>query len=163
MKKMIFLFFGLCLYININAQLVFKTGSFLMEVNANSEIVKLLDLKDNINYAPGLHPGYLVRVKSSGKDLAPLQMNVKKNILYFTFEAGIELHVQADEKNDYLRFELKNPVHPEKIDAVLWGPFNTTINETIGEVVGVTRNKEFAIGIQSLNPKTAGGKINNDE
>ena len=161
--KIFLIFFGLCLGIDINAQLIFKTGSFLMEVNENSEIIKLLDLKNNVNYVPEIHPGYLVRVKSSGKDLAPLHVKVKKNMLYFTFEGGIELHVQADQKKDYLRFELKKTVLPEKIDAVLWGPINNTIYETIGEVVGVVRNKDFAIGIQSLNPKTAGGKITNDE
>ena len=40
---------------------------------------------------------------------------------------------------------------------ILWGPYPTIIGDTIGEVVGVVRNKEFAIGIQALNIKTLGG------
>jgi hypothetical protein len=40
---------------------------------------------------------------------------------------------------------------------ILWGPYPTTIRDTIGEVVGVVRNKDFAIGIQALNIKTLGG------
>ena len=66
-------------------------------------------------------------------------------------------------KPDYLRFELTKAVHPEKIDAVLWGPINTTIGQTIGEVVGVVRDADFAVGLQTLNTKTCGGKLVNEE
>jgi len=37
------------------------------------------------------------------------------------------------------------------------GPYPATISETIGETIGVVRGEEFALGIQSLNPKTIGG------
>ena len=46
---------------------------------------------------------------------------------------------------------------------MLWGPIATTIGQTIGEVVGVVRNTEFAIGLQTLNTKTCGGKLVNEE
>ena len=46
---------------------------------------------------------------------------------------------------------------PEKVDLVVWGPFPTTINKSIGETVGVVRGEQFALGIQALNPKTLGG------
>ncbi len=55
------------------------------------------------------------------------------------------------------------PCRSEAIEAVLWGPINTTIRETIGEVVGVVRDRDFAIGLQTLNTKTCGGKLVNDE
>ncbi|MBK6947042.1 MAG: hypothetical protein IPH16_02225 [Haliscomenobacter sp.] len=45
------------------------------------------------------------------------------------------------------------------IDKVVWGPFATTIGETVGEIVGVVRNGQFALGIQSLNVKTVGGSL----
>lgn len=47
----------------------------------------------------------------------------------------------------------------EKVNAVYWGPYPTTINQTIGEVIGVVRDGQFAIGIQALNPKTIGGML----
>lgn len=163
MRKMVIIVLAICLGGTVIGQQVLKTTAFQMQIGPKSEIIRLLDVKNNINYAPQGQPGYLIRVKSSGMDLLPLEVKVKSNMLSFIFDGGIELLVQADQKKDYLRFELKKVVHPEKVDAVMWGPFNTTINETIGEVVGVVRNKDFAIGIQALNPKTTGGKIVNEE
>ena len=48
------------------------------------------------------------------------------------------------------------------MELVLWGPFPTSIGDTVGEVVGVVRNKDFAIGIQALNIKTLGGYPNDE-
>jgi hypothetical protein len=44
-----------------------------------------------------------------------------------------------------------------RAELVLWGPYPTTIGDIIGEVVGVVRDSEFAVGIQGLNAKTLGG------
>ncbi|MGW8267498.1 MAG: hypothetical protein ACWGSQ_14115, partial [Longimicrobiales bacterium] len=43
------------------------------------------------------------------------------------------------------------------VHLALWGPYPTTIGETIGETVGVVREGGFAMGIQALNPRTLGG------
>jgi len=43
------------------------------------------------------------------------------------------------------------------VDLAIWGPYPTTIRETIGETVGVVRGGGFAMGLQALNPKTLGG------
>jgi hypothetical protein len=135
----------------------------MMEINQQAQVIKMSDIKSNVDYVPVGKPGYLVRVKSSGKEMVPSDMKIQKNILMLTFGNGIELHVKTFRNNDYLRFELIKVINAGKIEAVLWGPFNTTIDETIGEVVGVVRNKDFAIGIQGINPKTNGGKILNEE
>jgi hypothetical protein len=145
------------------AQHVYHTAGFGLEINSQGQVTGMTDLKNKINYVPSGNPGYLVRIKSNGKDLAPSSVKVQKNLLYFTFEGGIELQVQAIQNKDYLKFELKKAVKTEKIEAVYWGPFNTTIDETIGEVVGVVRNKDFAIGMRALNSKTIGGKLLNEE
>jgi len=42
-------------------------------------------------------------------------------------------------------------------EVVLWGPYPMVIGETIGEVVGVVRDRQDAVGIQALNAKTLGG------
>lgn len=43
------------------------------------------------------------------------------------------------------------------VELAIWGPYPTTIRETIGETVGVVRGGGFAMGIQALNPRTLGG------
>jgi hypothetical protein len=49
-----------------------------------------------------------------------------------------------------------------KVELVLWGSYPIAIREMIGEVIGVVRDREFAVGIQSLNLKTLGGYPNRD-
>jgi hypothetical protein len=156
--------FGLGLGVGAHGQQVFRTAGFEMIIGARGEIVRLADLKANANYAPAGHSGFLIRVRNThGDELAPAGVRVKKDALIFTFVDGVELQIRAAQRSDYLRFELVKVVHPEKVDAVLWGPITTTIGGTIGEVVGVVRNKDFAIGIQTLNAKTCGGKLVNEE
>jgi hypothetical protein len=51
----------------------------------------------------------------------------------------------------------------DRVSLALWGPIPTSIRKTVGEVVGVVRDGEFALGIQALNLKTLGGYPENDE
>jgi len=139
-----------------------STETFQLEINISGQITSLRDIKNNIQYKAG-EPGYLVGIKSGGKIHYPVILNVKQNILDFTFENGTAVSVKAINKKKYLRFEILSIISREKVDAVLWGPVKTTISETIGEFVGVTRNKDFAIGIQALNVKTTGGEMVNEE
>jgi hypothetical protein len=155
---------GLGLVPRVEAQTAIKTAAFQVEVGPRGEIVRLLDLKSRKNYVPEGRPGSLVRVRTSdGRELAPTAVTGRKNTLAAAFEGGIELWVEFAEKPGYLRFELTKAAAPEKIDAVLWGPINTTIGETVGEVVGVVRDRDFAIGLQALNAKTSGGRLVNEE
>jgi hypothetical protein len=69
----------------------------------------------------------------------------------------MEATVKVQQYDNYLKFELKQLTQADKVDWIQWGPFPATIADTIGEVVGVVRDKDFAIGIQALNIKTLGG------
>ena len=146
-----------------NAQHVFKTPRLLLEIDAQARLVRLVDPMSQKNYVPEGASGSLIRIKAGGREVEAKGLSVKKGLLSLTFDGGIGLEVRAEVKAGYLRFELVKAVHPEKIEAVLWGPINTTIGRTIGEVVGVVRDDGFAIGIQTLNAKTCGGKLVNEE
>jgi len=155
---------GLILSVEAGAQQVFRTAGFEMEINARGEIVRLSGPNGPRNYAPEGQPGYLVRIRDvGGAEILPTGVRAAKGALTFAFDGGIELTVRAAQEPDYLRFELVKVVRPGKIDAVLWGPITTTIGETIGEVVGVVRDQDFALGIQTLNAKTCGGRLANEE
>lgn len=163
-KPILALVLGLSLAAGAQARQAFRTDRFEMEINDRGEIVRLADLKTQRDYAPEGRPGYLVRVRAAGgAELVPAAVRTDKDRMTFAFEGGIELVVRAAGKPDYLRFELVKAAPAGKIDAVLWGPVLTTIGETIGEVVGVVRDRGFAIGIQALNAKTCGGRLVNEE
>jgi hypothetical protein len=156
-------FTGLLINATLGAQHVLKSADFAMEVNARGEVVRLALLEGGADYAPQSIPGRLVRVKSQGRELDPIGLTVRKDVWSFSFAGGIRLQIKASENAGYLRFELFKAAPSESIEAVLWGPINTTIRATIGEVVGVVRDRDIAIGLQTLNAKTCGGKMSNDE
>ena len=91
--------------------------------------------------------------------LAPINLHWKNKsseiILSFTDKNAATIKV--DQQPDYISFELKQLTNAADAELILWGPYPTIIGDTIGEVVGVVRNKDFAIGIQALNIKTLGG------
>lgn len=144
-------------------QVSLTAGNLLMEISQNGQIAKLAHAGSGVNYVPDGQPGHLVLVKSGTRELHPSSVRIRNKVFQFAYDGGIELHVQATEAGDYIRFELTRAVRPELIEAILWGPFHTTIGETIGEVVGVVRDRDFAIGMRALNPKTVGGKLLNEE
>jgi len=57
----------------------------------------------------------------------------------------------------HMTFELAELRTPRHIELVLWGPYPIAIDDLVGEVVGVVRDGDCAVGIQALNPKTLGG------
>lgn len=65
--------------------------------------------------------------------------------------------VKIINKGRYLRLELLSLSSSKDIEAIVWGPYQTTINQIVGETVGVVRDKEFALGIQALNINTIEG------
>lgn len=146
------------------AQHVYRTAGFELALDGRGAIVRLVDLASARNYAPDGPPGHLVRVKTAaGAELAPAAVRAARGRLIFGFADGIELEVRVSPRRGYLKFELIKAAPADRIDAVLWGPIRTTIRETVGEVVGVVRDGEFAVGIQTLNAKTCGGKLVNEE
>ena len=109
-----------------------------------------------------LHPdsiAYLIHMRFDNGIMAPVSMEYmpEEGMLYFYFAGDHEVKVTVEQKKEYIRFGLFNIRGEVKPDLLVWGPFFTAIQETIGETVGVVRDEDFAIGIQSLNPKTLGG------
>ncbi len=81
-------------------------------------------------------------------------------------EPALVAVVQVDAKPTHVRLEL---IEIRPVDAVsrvavaLWGPYPLDVAKTVGEVVGVVRDDDVAVGLQALNPKTLGGYPENDE
>jgi len=72
-------------------------------------------------------------------------------------DAGVSAVLTLEAKPAHVVFELVDVQPTNRAELVLWGPYPTTIGDMIGEVVGVVRDPEFAVGIQELNAKTLGG------
>ncbi len=164
MKKSLFpsLFFFL-LFLNactiFDDDYEFIAGDLGINMDKTAMITQLYDLDKGGDYLLADSATYLIQMRFGGKVLRPQSMDYRheENMLYFYFPEDIEVKVKVIQHKKYLSFELNNIYSETKPDLIIWGPIYTNIVETIGETVGVVRNSEFAIGIQSLNPKTLGG------
>lgn len=140
-------------------KILLSAGGLSIEMSEDARITSLRDHQTGTEYLLSDSVTYLVEMRFDGKILQPqgVQYSEEEKMLYFEFTDDKEVKVKVENKETYLTFELFNIRSKSKPDLVIWGPFYTSIGETIGETVGVVRNVEFAIGIQSLNPKTLGG------
>jgi hypothetical protein len=59
-------------------------------------------------------------------------------------------------KPTHLTFELSELRTTDEVELMLWGPYPVDIGDLVGELVGVERDSEFAVGFQALNTKTLG-------
>ncbi len=160
MKKLNFLFvFALCtLAWGLQAQSSFTTRQFSLSLDESGAISQLKDVQNQVNYA-SKERAFLVGIKSGGEILDPIGFRATGERLTYLFPEQLSVDLEVQSKGDYLKLEVVGISGDQNIEAVLWGPFKTTIRETVGEFVGVVRNQDFAIGIQALNVKTTGGAL----
>lgn len=144
------------------SQLNLKTNSLKLQISETGIVEKLVDLKNSKNYV-AQEIAYLISIKVKGDVIHPTKMKSKKDELTFSFDGGFEVKVNVTNKKDYLRFEAVSVAKESEVQALLWGPYKTTISGVIGDFVGVVRNNDYAIGFQTLNIKTTGGELVNDE
>jgi hypothetical protein len=135
-----------------------NAGALELTINKNGSVVQLANDVSGINYHFNDTISPLLSVRVDNELLLPIEASLEEQqIIALKFNEQITAHIKIEEKESHLTLELVVLSGNEAVELVVWGPFPTTINGVIGETVGVVRNDDFAIGIQSLNPKTLGG------
>jgi hypothetical protein len=132
----------------------------------NGQITKMSDKQDARNFlAPGQESPILrIRTESGWDAIAKTSYDAEEKILSMNFPAsGVVAKIKITGKKTHLVFELIGVEPSGKADAVCWGPYPLTIGKTIGEVIGVVRDGEYAVGLLALNTKTLGGVLKNEE
>lgn len=150
----------------VSAEAVLETEEFRLVVDARGKVTSFLDRVHGVEYVPGNQESALLRVRSDGRFEIPSEMHWDKHqgTMRLVYDViGVEAVVKATVKPTHVNLELVSLDPLGKVDAVQWGPLPTSITETVGEIVGVVRNEEYAIGLQGLNVKTLGGFLPNDE
>jgi hypothetical protein len=114
-------------------------------------------------YIGSLSNPYLVRIKSASDILSPEKVSWYNNEAKVQFTNNISISLIFIEMDNYLKVQVSEVIGDKYIDALYFGPIPLSIDETIGEIVGVVRENGYAIGLQSLNAKTTGGKQTNPD
>ncbi len=151
------LLFTSCALNSGSTMLTLSTDAMQIGIDNKGRVVALLDVASGTNYIlkDTLAPLLSVRIKNVIKH--PKSASTSNDMLKLEFDDNVSATIKIAEKKTHCTFELIEISGDEKVELIIWGPYRTAIQKTIGETVGVVRNDDFAIGIQALNIKTLGG------
>lgn len=137
-----------------------NTNDFQLKINKSGQVTSLFSLPEKAEYISAKQNSPLLTIKAGADFEEPnsAQIDVKGKTITLDYKkSGIVVKIKYDAKPTHLVFEITGIQPAGKADLAVWGPYATSINKIVGEIVGVVRNENYAIGIQSLNVKTAGG------
>jgi len=143
------------------AQQKFSSKTFSLSIDGAGNISALQVLPAVKNLVAKDSAGVLLQLVKDGKRYQPVSAAFAKSTITLRYPDGQIARVTVSSKNTYLRFELTEI--SKDADAVIWGPLNTSLGDTIGNTIGVVRSPEYAVGIIALNSKTTGGELINEE
>lgn len=137
-----------------------KSKYMTIGVNEKGCIVSLKDNKTKKEYSPAGHPSALLALtKGDDEYIYPdkADYDPQTSRITLTYPNGSVATLQADAKSEYVRFELLDLTSRGDIDNVVWGPYNTTISKSLGEIISVVHDDDYVIGIMALDDNTTSG------
>lgn len=110
---------------------------------------------------------YLASGKSSpilslwenGESVHPLSASYDRTqqTLTLDYPNGASAKVKVLEKEKYFRLQLLALDQRGMVNNIVWGPVHTNISKTIGDIIGVVRDDDWAIGMLALDDRTTQG------
>jgi len=152
--------------LNANAQVQFTSGSLKLALNKKGFLTELSNEQSGKNYLCTDTLAPLLTLVSNNHKCLPSTLTYNKSDQIISLKylpAFVTIEVKVVSKNTHLVLEIVKAIPEKNVDAIIWGPFPTTIAKTVGEVIGVVRDGEVAVGMQVLNVKTLGGDYPNNE
>ena len=168
MKKLLFISLILFAHFStVSAQpFGLKSDDLKLTISPAGQLTEMLNPSTGKNYLPIGEKAPLLRIRagSEWEDPTRAVFNNKSGVITLNFPLSkIIAEIKVTQNKSHLAFQLIRLNAKEKVNAVCWGSYPTIIGKTIGEVIGVVRDGDFAIGLQTLNAKTLGGVLKNDE
>ena len=130
-----------------------------LKVNDKGFICQIINKQNGQNYLLEEKPSPILALYDGNKYIMPIQMKLEGDKWIVIFENQSQATISKEVKeNSYVRLSLESLTNRDSIQAIVWGPYATTISQYIGETVGVVRDTCFAIGVQGLNIFTTEGR-----
>lgn len=138
-------------------------GSGTFQVDLQGRFTLISNARSGRNLIATGQPSPVMQLRIHGQWQLPVhaEWDASSNHLRLEY-ASAKATVSVTEKPSHLVLDLKDVQSQSNVEIALWGPYPTVIGETIGEIVGVVRDRKDAFGIQSLNVKTLGGYPDNE-
>ena len=137
----------------------FSNDHFEIIIDGQGLLSSIKDVTSGKDYLARDSISPLLSIRKDSMIYFPIkaEFNNAENNIVLDFVDSMTAVVKVEMKTTHINFELISFSDVNAIDMIVWGPYQTTIDSIIGETVGVVRGKEFALGLQALNPKTLGG------
>lgn len=145
---------------NLQAQnFQLQTGYVRLTVNNKGFITSIVDINTKKEYCPAGLSSALMSLTRDHHFILPQHAayNSKTKQITLKYTNGAVAKIKADQKAQYIRFQLLSLSPRNEINNIVWGPYKTSISKTIGDVLGVVRSDNFAIGLLGLNDNTTQG------
>jgi hypothetical protein len=152
----------------LQAQVTLTAGSLRVAIDGRGTITALHGGVASRNLLASDTTASLLTVVSDGRRVAPTALAVQRRdgatqLTLSYASLGARIVVRARERANHLTLEITGATPASRVDAVIWGPYPSTIGTTVGEVIGVVRDGTTALGLQVLNARTLGGALPNRE
>ncbi|SEM83437.1 hypothetical protein SAMN05192574_101955 [Mucilaginibacter gossypiicola] len=156
------LVFGMLLIIHrqSNAQTITLNTKFVtLSINKRGFITSIKDKSSHKEYCPAGKVSALLSLYKGENYILPVSavFNTLNKRITLRYPNGSVATVQTDEKGEYVRLKLVSLKPRNGVDNIVWGPYKLTISKTIGDILGVVRDDDFAFGILGLNDNTTSG------
>ncbi len=142
------------------SQVVFSSGELTLGVNKSGYVNKIINSNTGKNYLAADTIAPLITLISNGVPVLPSSAKYKgssKTISLNFDKPLVKIDILVEDKETHLTMQIVKAEPSHRIDGIVWGPYPLIISETIGEIIGVARNQDIAVGIQVLNIDTDGG------
>jgi hypothetical protein len=150
--------------VSLHAQASLSAGELQVGLSTRGSITALRNKTSGKDYLSREVPAPLLTLVSEGTRIVPTSLAYSGKLLTLQYApAGVRVTVRVRETPTYLALEVASASPANKVDAVIWGPYPTIIAKTVGEIIGVVRDGQVALGMQVLNMKTLGGDMPNSE
>jgi hypothetical protein len=142
-----------------------QTAQARIQIDGKGFITSIVALKSGREYSPPGHASPLMSLHECGQPdgnlLFPTTADFDKGKQKFTlkYPNGATAVVKAVAKEAYFRFQLVSLTPRDDVDNIVWGPLHTTISGKIGDIIGVVRDDDWAIGMLGLDDNTITGPV----
>lgn len=141
----------------------FETRYASVRIDEKGFIMSLASRQPRREYSPAGHPSPLLSLHESGQPndqlVLPVAAAVRGGKIELNYPNGAVAVVSVAAKDTYFRFQLVSLTPRGTVDNIVWGPLRTTIADKIGDLIGVVRNDDWAIGMFGLDDNTISGPV----
>ncbi|MCI4444791.1 MAG: hypothetical protein JHC32_02060, partial [Candidatus Aminicenantes bacterium] len=122
--------------------ITFQTKNLKLLLSENGQLLALINPATGKNYLPAGEKAPLLQVRLANTWLQPVKATLEPKsglltLLYPAPASDLKATIKITPHRTHLTFRLIELSQNEAVNAVIWGPYPTTISQTIGEIVGV--------------------------